>query len=122
MDEVKLYLSSLESERFTPVRECRFVRPIVIGERKPAVVVDLSSGVPGDDFGLADDIATFVLTTRFEGVDIGAIEEFPCFVFIALPRLPLSLNVESVSADDLQIVAWGELYRTSKDAKGHRFG
>lgn len=36
LDEVTLYLSSLESVRFVPVRECRFLRPTVVGDQKRA--------------------------------------------------------------------------------------
>lgn len=121
MNGVTLYLSSLESDRFTRVRECRFVRPIVVGDQKPGVVVHLTPGVPGQDLGAVEDISSFVLTTRFEGTDIRVLEEFPCFVFIALPGVALTPELERIAAVDLQVIAWGELYRTATDAEEHRF-
>lgn len=121
MDEVRLYLSSLESVRFAAVRECRFVRPIDVGDQRAGVVAHLAPGISGQEFGTGEDIESFVLTTRFEGADIRSIEEFPCFVFIALPRVPLTPELERIAVDDLQVIAWGELYRTAADAEEHRF-
>jgi hypothetical protein len=111
-----LYLSSLESERFEPVRTCLVVRRIVFDTGKDALVVLLEPGVPGVDFGRGDDVSTFVLTTRFEGASIAPIEEFPCFVFIALPKPGWTTDSDLVTSDDLEVVGWGELYRTAADA------
>lgn len=122
MNDVTLYLGSLESDRFARVRECRFVRPIVVGDQKPGVVVHVTPGVPGQDFGVGEDISSFVLTTRFEGADIRVLEKFPCFVFIALPRVALTPELERIATADLQVIAWGELYQTAADAAEHRFG
>ncbi|MEU4383697.1 hypothetical protein [Promicromonospora sp. NPDC023805] len=98
------------------------MRPIVVGDQKPGVVAHLTPGVPGQEFGVGEDISSFVLTTRFEGADIRKLEEFPCFVFIALPQVTLTPEMDRIAAVDLQVIAWGELYRTATDAEQHRFG
>jgi hypothetical protein len=64
----------------------------------------------------------FVVTTRFEGATLSPINEYPCFVFIALPKGDLDPRVVLLKADDLQIIGWGELYRSPEDAAAHRFG
>ncbi|MDQ0577185.1 hypothetical protein [Agromyces albus] len=86
------------------------------------MLVHLSPGVPGQEFGSGDDLTSVILTTRFEGADIGRIEEFPCFVFIALPRETWNPDTDRVTAEELQVIGWGELYRTASDAQEHRFG
>jgi hypothetical protein len=50
------------------------------------------------------------------------VSEFPCFVFIAIPRDGYQALVSPVRSDDLEIIGWGELYRTHEDAERHAFG
>ncbi len=88
---------------------------------KECVLVSLTPPVAGQPWGLVDDLEFFVLANRHEGEHLFPISEFPCFVHIA--RL-LDENVkhgDTVSANDLQTVAWGELYRTREDAENHAF-
>jgi hypothetical protein len=122
MDADVYYLSSLDSERFEPVRECQVIRSVMIGPDKPGVLVRLAPGVPGQDYGSGDDLTEFVLTTRFEGADVQEIEEFPCFVFVARALEPWDPESDRANPSDLEIVGWAELYRTRSDAQEHRFG
>jgi hypothetical protein len=117
-----LYLSSLDSARFKPVRECRFERLLTFDTGKVAAVARLSPGVLGQDFNRASDIGTVVLSPRHEGVSLDPVSEFPCFVFIASPRDGYQPLVSPVRSDDLEIIGWGELYRTHEDAERHAFG
>jgi hypothetical protein len=116
-----VYLSSLESYRFEPVRECRLLDTLTFDTGKVAVRASLQPPVIGQDFD-RDDIDTVVLAARHEGVSVAPIDEFPCFAFIAIPRTA-GLTISSpVRSDDLQIIGWGELYRTREDATDHVFG
>ena len=117
-----LYLSSLDSARFEPVRVCQIVDIRKFGSGKDAVVATLDPGVPGQDFGSGEDIDTVILATRFEGASINPIDKFPCFVFIAIPAQGRPLPASPIRSDDLQIIGWGELYRSSEDATSHKFG
>lgn len=105
MADNTLYLSSLQSERWPPVRECRFVRPITVGADKPGMLVRLSPDVLGQDFGSGEDRTDLVLTTRFVGSDIRSIDEFPCFAFIALPHRSWPSDNDRAHAADL---GWGD--------------
>jgi hypothetical protein len=42
-------------------------------------------------------------------------------VFIAIPRQHEGLQ-SPIRSDDLEIIGWGELYRTYRDAELHSFG
>jgi hypothetical protein len=86
MNGVTYYLSSLESSRFAPVRECRVERLLTFDTGKPADQVRLLPGVVGQDFDRGADVDTVVLAARHEGVSVDAVTEFPCFVFIVIPR------------------------------------
>lgn len=113
------YLSSLESERLEAVRECQFLRVLHFNTGKQAVLVSVSPPILGQDFGVPKDIENVVLCNRHEGEVLFPIKIFPCFVFVARARIDLEGAV--VDRDELEIIGWGELYRTSEDARTHSF-
>jgi hypothetical protein len=117
----KYYLSSLESTRFAPVRECKIVEALAFDTGKSAVLGLINPGVIGQDFNRSADIDEVVLASRHEGVSIEEIAQFPCFVFIAIARDGYRLQ-SPTRADDLEIIGWGELYRSYHDAENHVFG
>ena len=120
--EQPLYLSSLESYRFEPVRECRLVRMIQFDTGKQCALVTLHPGVPGQEFDVSGDLDLFVIATRFEGTTLSPIVEFPCFVFIGLPSENWETSNEVISANEVQVIGWGELYRSAEEAEAHSFG
>ena len=122
MTRYTYYLSSLDSIRFGTVRECRFERLLTFDSGKLAAEATLVPGVLGQDFNRSSDIDTVILSTRHEGASIDPVTEFPCFVFIALPRLGSASLESPVRADDLEVIGWGELYRMPEDAERHAFG
>lgn len=115
------YLSSLDSARFEPVRECCFERLLTFDSGKLAVEAQLSPAVIGQDFDRVSDIETVILSARHENASIDPVDEFPCFVFITIPREHDVLQ-SPIRSDDLEIIGWGELYRTREDAERHAFG
>jgi hypothetical protein len=115
------YLSSLESVRFETVRECRFADMLVFDTGKNAAVACLQPPVIGQDFNCPADLQRVILAPRHEGVSIDPISEFPCFVFIAITHEGRELQ-SPIRSDDLEIIGWGELYRTYDDAENHVFG
>jgi hypothetical protein len=117
-----VYLSSLESIRFEPVRECRILESLTFDTGKVAVLAALRPPVPGQDVDRTEDLDEVVLTPRFEGASVAPIDQFPCFVFITVPRQALGTLTSPIRKDDLEIIAWGELYRSRDDAATHAFG
>jgi hypothetical protein len=87
---------------------------------KPAITAAIDPPIVGQDFN-RDDISCVVLAARHEGTDLTSISEFPCFVFVCIPALPDGVLSAPIRADDLQVVGWGELYRSAEDAETHRF-
>jgi hypothetical protein len=117
-----LYLSSLESTRFEPVRECRIVDQIAFDTGKVAVVAWLQPPVVGQDINRAGELHTVILAARHEEASVAPVSEFPCFVFIAIPRVGRTTLRSPVRSEDSEIIGWGELYRTHADAASHVFG
>jgi hypothetical protein len=115
------YLSSLESVKFEPTRRCDFVASLRLTTGKSCVLVRISPAISLQEYNLTDDVDTLVLVSRHEGQDITAIQTFPFFVFIARALIANIQDSGVISKDNLQILAWGELYRTKEDADEHRF-
>jgi hypothetical protein len=115
------YLSSLESVRFEPVRECTLIKRMTFDSGKQAALVRLSPSVIGQPWGFTEDIEFFVLTNRHDGEELFPISKFPCFVHVAILRTDLMMECDIISASDLENVAWCELYRTRSDAENHVF-
>lgn len=116
------YLSSLESARFEPVRECRVERLLTFDSGKVAVEARLSPAVIGQDFNRSLDIDTVILSCRHEDASIDPVSDFPCFVFITIPHGEGYVLRSPIRSDDLEIIGWGELYKTRQDAERHSFG
>jgi hypothetical protein len=117
-----LYLSSLDSVRFETVRECQFERTLSFDTGKVAIETRISPAIVGQDFSVTADIDRVILAPRHEGATIDPVSEFPLFVFIAIPSRGLVRLQSPLRLDDLDVIGWGELYRSSADAEGHVFG
>jgi hypothetical protein len=118
----RLFLSSMESKIFAPVRECEFVEPLAFDTGKPAMVAHVTPAIIGQDFGFGEDIDNVILTARHAENPVDDIQAFPCFVFITIPSGEMRRLSTPIRSDDLRIIAWGELYRSADDARNHRFG
>jgi hypothetical protein len=114
------YLSSLESTRFETVRQCRIIDVLNFDTGKSAAVARIEPPVIGQDFNRSADVDVVILAPRHEGSSIDPVSEFPCFVFIAISKEEHRLQ-SPIRSDDLEVIGWGELYRTFGDAKGHVF-
>jgi len=115
------YLSSLESKRLSDPRECEFLRELRFSTGKECVIAKLSPGINGEEFGIVGDIETVILSARYEGASITSIKECPFFVFVALSHIKCLEKYEEIEVDDVEIIAWGELYRSRSDAINHVF-
>lgn len=116
-----LYLSSLESVLFSDVRRCEIIRLLRFATDKECALVRLSPGVVGQPWGIAEDLSVFVIAPRHAGHGLAPIVSFPCFVHLARILDPRVEHVDMISRDQVQSIAWCELYRTESDAKNHVF-
>ena len=115
------YLSSLESKIFSKTRQCFFLKTLHFDSGKECVLAKITPSVIGQDFGSAEDIEYVVLASRHEGDSLSLMTEFPYSVFIAKSLINDIDSKLIISESDLQILAWGELYRTKADANSHVF-
>lgn len=76
----------------------------------------------GQDFNRNSDIETVILSARHGGASLDPVDEFPCFVFITIPHEGYESLQSPIRSENLEIIGWGELYRTPDDAARHAFG
>lgn len=121
MSEETYYLSSLESERLSAVRKCTVLFRATFASGKECIVANVSPVILAQEFGVPE-LKTVVLAARHEGEGLLSIVRFPCFVFVCrvvgddMPRPGTVFERAAV-----EVVGWGELYRTEYDAKHHIF-
>lgn len=121
MPKETLYLSSLESLRLEPVRECELSEVLTFDTGKQAIRAFLRPGIDGQEFNRVKEIDSVILVARHEGVSISPISEFPCFVSVTISSKGYETLESPLSTGDLTIIGWGELYRTRHDAENHVF-
>lgn len=115
------YLSSLDSERLAPTRVCTFLKPLRFDTGKECALARLSPPVIGQPFGLGEDIDVVAIANRHEGEGLFPILTFPCFVFVARSLIDDIEDRSVISSTDVEVIGWGELYRTKHDADNHVF-
>ena len=115
------FLSSLDSTRFEVTRRCTVMTRVYFDTGKECLVVKVDIPVLRQDFNLAEDMDTLILTNRFEGEAFSINIKFPCFVFIARVLIQNIETKTGIDKGDVEIIGWGELYRTRHDADHHVF-
>jgi hypothetical protein len=121
MEAENYYLSSLDSARFSPTRECTVLRHLQFSTGKKCILVRLFPPVISQDYGVGVDLSEFILTNRYEGESLSPIKTFPCAVFIARYLLADIGGRDEISKDEIEVIAWGELYKSKNDADNHVF-
>lgn len=115
------YLSSLDSKLLKETRECVFVRRMHFDSGKEIVLAKIDPPLLGQKFGLYEDVDTVIFANRHKGESLPPVANFPCFVFVARPIRHHIEMLDVIGTDDVEIVGWGELYRTRTDADNHVF-
>ena len=116
------FLSSLESTSFAITRECYVVRRLIFKTGKECVLARVNPVVIGQPFGLGGlDIEQLVFMCRHKGGTLFPIREFPCFVYITRLLFDIPSDLDVIDTKDVEIIAWGEIYKTRHDAENHIF-
>ena len=85
---------------------------------KLLVLVRLDPPLIGQRYGQgARDIDLLVLATRHQGTSMFPVSEWPLYVHVALPLVPNPDQRDSLEQEELESIAWAELYETEEAAK-----
>ena len=116
-----LFLSSMESVRFGPVRRCRLLRRLTFETGKDCALVEISPPVVGQDFNLGSDIRQLLLSCRHEGASLSPPSEFPLFVHVGIMSDEAARSGQVIAHDDITTIAWAEPHPTEAAAKRMQF-
>ncbi|MBC7251431.1 MAG: hypothetical protein H5T62_14255 [Anaerolineae bacterium] len=117
--EPAFYLTSTDSRPTLVPRRC-FVeeRLVAAGRCDDYLRVRIEPPIIGQPYGLGDkDIEDVVLATRYAGSTLHPINEWPMTVFVCRIINEEVRHSGRASAEDLEVILIGELYRTLAEAE-----
>jgi hypothetical protein len=113
----EFYMASTEGYTLENPRRCTPVRRLRGPIRDDYLLIKIDPPLIGQPFGLgANDIDEVIVATRLEGVSLFPIERWPVDVYV-VRLLVASEAKETVMADEMELIAWAELYPTEEHAK-----
>jgi len=111
------FLSSSEGYGLESPRACYVQRALAGRANDVYVLVMIDPPLPGQKYDRGDDdIRELVLATRHQGQSIYPVSEWPLYVHVAIPIEDIDATRSEIATEDLQLVGWGEIYRTRDDA------
>lgn len=117
----KYFLSSLESRKLEPVRECEYLKPIMFDTGKNAVIIRLNEPLQWENEDGFHESYYAIITARHEGYDVLNIVKFPTFVYVTVLKKNNYEDIDGIAKDDLIIIGIGEIYETYEKALNHIF-
>jgi hypothetical protein len=115
---MELFISSDEYSDFSIPRNISQVRRLSIGDRK-AIEIKVDHPLIGQKYDLLDfDPSTFYLINRIDEDAFDQLNNFPINVHILIVKH--KSVAEPLSIDELQHIAWGNLYDNFEDAKNYK--
>jgi hypothetical protein len=109
------YLASSEGYGLEQPRRCHIVRALASEHRRKLFLVRVEPPIIGQPFGLGSkDIELVVLATRHGGASIQPPSSWPISVHVA--RLLSDAIGETIRTDQMESIAWGELYPAEEEA------
>lgn len=98
-------------------RACWFVRRLRDVNRDDYMLVRVDPPLVGQSFGLGgNDITTLLLSTRHQGFSLYPVNAWPTNVYVARIADPQVLNSDSFTREQVQLIAWGEIFNDLRAA------
>ncbi|MDE2126012.1 MAG: hypothetical protein KGJ62_05420 [Armatimonadetes bacterium] len=84
------------------------------------MLVAVDPPVVGQPYGMGgEDIASVILSPRFEGSSLFPVTEWPCHVYVARILNESVTRTLFVGPDDVEMMAWATIYRVQEEAEAH---
>jgi hypothetical protein len=113
------YLTSSEGYDYLarPPRRCRAIKRLRGDARDDYLLIRIDPPLNGQIFGLGEhDIDQVIVATRHRGASLFPITQWPVFVHVARLLVPYE-GQDVVRSDELDPIAWAELYATEEAAR-----
>jgi hypothetical protein len=110
------YLASSEGYEMDCPRRCRAIKRLRGDDRDDYLLISIDPPLSGQVFGLGGrDIDQAIVATRHQGESLFPIKRWPVFVHVARLLVPYE-GQEAVRNDEVEAIAWAELYATEEAA------
>lgn len=88
--------------------------------RDDHMLIDIEPGLIGQGFGLGStDITQLIISARYSGKTLYPISEWPFFVYVSRILDRAIIESGSFTRDQIELIAWGTLFRTREEASDH---
>ncbi len=99
-------------------RRCWRLKRLATGQRDDLLLVRIEPPLLGQKYGLGGrDIDLVILAPRHRGASLFPVSEWPVYVHVARLLVDDPENRERLDSNDMEEIAWAEVYRTDLDAR-----
>lgn len=118
MNSPAFFLASTEGYGLSTPRACYPVRDVKLGNNPKAILCYIDPPIIGQSFGLgAQNIEFVLLAPRHDGFSISPVSEWPGYVHVARIKSPPPHDEVEYKMDQVEEIAWGEIYPTTEEAE-----
>jgi hypothetical protein len=118
MEMPDFYLASSEGYEMEEPRKCKRLKRLCSESRGDLLLIQIEPPLIGQKYGLGrKDIDIVVIATRHKEDSLFPITEWPVFVHVARLLVDNAQEKENVRDNELETIAWAELYQTEDDAR-----
>lgn len=111
------YIASTEGYELEEPHLCWAVRRMATEERNDLLLIKIAPPLVGQKYGLGDrDVDLVLIAPRHQGGSLFPINEWPLYVHVARPLVDLE-GRDVLRSDEMEAIAWAELYRTEEEAR-----
>ena len=106
-----------EYDALSNPRECHYRARLSDAFRDDHMLVTIDPPLIGQAFGLGGrNIDPLILSTRHEGHTLFPVDEWPAYVYVARFLDDSALERRQFSQSDVELIAWGQIFRTFDEA------
>jgi hypothetical protein len=106
-----------ENEGLTTPRACWQKARLKDPARDDHMLVEIEPPVIGQNYGLgSQDITNLILSSRYEGFSLFPVKEWPCHVYVSRILDATVIRTLAFTRDQIEIIAWGRIFRTLDEA------
>jgi hypothetical protein len=117
MEATSFFLASSEGYGMEAPRRCVAIKRLHGERRDDYLLVSIDPPLVGQAFGMGDrDIDHVIVATRHKGESLFPIKRWPVYVHVARLLVPFE-GQDRVRSDELESIAWAELYDTEEVAR-----
>lgn len=118
MERPDFYIASTEGYEMEEPHSCWAVKRMAMEQGRDLLLTRIDPPLVGQKYGLGDrDVDLVLITPRHQGGSLFPINEWPLYVHVARPLVDDPRSRDDLRSDEMELIAWAELYRTEEEAR-----